>query len=88
VPVRDTVDERVTADVRNRTGRIIDSPAEAGGYPQLAAGMPPSDSDHDGMPDDWEKQKGLDLNDPADANNDVDGDGYTNIEQYLHSLLK
>ncbi len=88
VPVRDTVDERVTADVRNRTGRIIDSPAEVGGYPQLGAGTPPSDSDHDGMPDDWEKQKGLDLNDPADANNDVDGDGYTNIEQYLHSLSK
>jgi hypothetical protein len=87
-PVRDTVDERVIADVRNKTGRIIDSPADVGGYPPLAAGTAPSDSDHDGMPDDWEKQKNVDSNDPSDARNDPDGDGYTNIEQYLHSLLK
>ncbi len=87
-PVRDAVDERVIADVRNKTGRIIDSPAEAGDYPLLAAGTAPSDSDHDGMPDDWEKRKGLDSNDPSDANDDLDGGGYTNIEQYLHSLLK
>jgi pectate lyase len=86
MPIRDGVDARVAADVRNKTGRIIDSPAQVGGYPKLAAGTPPSDSDHDGMPDDWEKQKGLDLNSSADANNDLDGDGYTNIEQYLHSL--
>ena len=88
VPVRDTVDERVAADVRNRTGRIINSPAEVGGYPLLAVGTAPSDSDHDGMPDDWEKQKGLDPDNPSDARNDPDGDGYANIEQYLHSLLK
>jgi pectate lyase len=87
-PVRDAVDERVTADVRNKTGRIIDSPADVGGYPQLPAGTPPSDSDHDGMPDDWEKQKGLDPNDASDSRKDLDGDGYTNIEQYLHSLSK
>jgi pectate lyase len=88
MPVRDGVDERIVADVSNRSGRIIDSPTQVGGYPQLAAGTPPADSDHDGMPDDWEKQNGLDLNDPSDANNDLDGDGYTNIEHYLHALSK
>ncbi len=87
-PVRDAVDERVTTDVRNKAGRIIDSPAEVGGYPPLAAGTPPSDCDHDGMPDDWEEKKGLDPNDPSDAATDLEGDGYTNIEQYLRSLLK
>jgi len=86
MPVRDGVDARIAGDVRNKTGAIIDSPAQVGGYPQLAPGTPPSDSDHDSMPDDWEKQKGLDPNNSADANNDLDGDGYTNIEQYLHSL--
>ena len=30
----------------------------------------------------------LDPNDPSDSRNDSDGDGYTNIEQYLHSLSK
>ncbi len=87
IPARDGVDARIVADVRNKTGAIIDSPAQVGGYPQLVPGTPPSDSDHDGMPDDWEKQKGLDPNSSADANNDLDADGYTNIEQCLQSLL-
>lgn len=87
-PVRDRVDARVTTDVRNKTGAIIDSPAQVGGYPQLESAKPPTDSDHDGMPDDWEKLKGLDPNNPADANKDLDGNGYTNIEHYLHSLLR
>ena len=67
-------------------GKIIDSPADVGGYPQLTRGTPPVDSDHDGIPDDWERQEGLDFNDPTDASSDRDGDGYTNIEQYFHSL--
>ncbi|MBN2314269.1 MAG: hypothetical protein JXM79_10090 [Sedimentisphaerales bacterium] len=88
LPVRDSVDERVIADVKNKTGRIIDSPTDVGGYPQLAGGTPSDDSDRDGMPDDWESQKGLDLNDPIDSTGDRDGDGYTNIEEYLHSRSK
>lgn len=85
-PVRDSVDERIIADVKNKSGGIIDSPADVGGYPTLVRGTPPMDSDHDGMTDDWERQEGLDANDPTDANGDCDGDGYTNIEEYLHSL--
>lgn len=86
MPLRDGIDARIVADVKNKAGTIIDSPAQVGGYPQLAPGIPPLDSDHDGMPDAWEKQKGLDANDPAGSKDDLDGDGYTNIEQYLHSL--
>ena len=47
----------------------------------------PVDSDHDGIPDDWEKAHGLNPNDPADANKDLNGDGYTNLEKYLNSLV-
>src|ERR1035437_221619 len=47
----------------------------------------PADSDHDGMPDDWEKAHGLNPNDASDVNNDVNGDGYTNLEKYLNSLV-
>ncbi len=47
----------------------------------------PVDSDHDGMPDDWEKAHGLNPNDPSDANKDLNGDGYTNLEKYLNSLV-
>ncbi len=47
----------------------------------------PVDSDHDGIPDDWEKAHGLNPNDPNDANADANGDGYTNLEKYLNSLV-
>jgi pectate lyase len=86
-PKRDSVDSRVVASVRNRSGSIINSPDEAGGYPDYVEGNPPRDSDDDGMPDDWENKIGLDPRNPADANSDHDGDGYTNIEEYLHSLM-
>ncbi|HET7596863.1 MAG TPA: hypothetical protein VFK15_08015, partial [Burkholderiales bacterium] len=32
---RDAVDKRVISQVRNRTGNIIDSPSQVGGYPNL-----------------------------------------------------
>ena len=44
------------------------------------------DTDGDGMPDEWEKQYGLNPNDPADANGDINGDGYTNIEKYINGI--
>lgn len=45
------------------------------------------DSDHDGIPDAWEKAHGLNPSDPSDANQDLNGDGYTNLEKYLNSLV-
>lgn len=87
-PMRDAADRRVVAEVENKTGKIIDSPTEVGGYPKLAAGTAPVDADHDGMPDDWEQQHGLNPQDASDGNKDRDGDGYTNLEEYLHSLLR
>ena len=74
-------------EVKTRTGKIIDNPGQVGGYPRLSGGTAPLDSDHDGMPDDWESSAGLNPNDSSDGNKDKDGDGYTNIEEYLHSLL-
>ena len=45
------------------------------------------DTDHDGMPDEWEKAHGLNPGDAADGNQDMTGDGYTNLEKYLNSLV-
>ncbi|HSV41704.1 MAG TPA: hypothetical protein VLI04_23260 [Nocardioidaceae bacterium] len=85
-PCRDDVDARLVAEVVNGTGKLIDDPAEVGGYPELPAVAPPADGDSDGMPDEFELAHGTD---PAieDAGGDVDGNGYTNIEDWFNGLV-
>jgi hypothetical protein len=85
-PIRDIVDKRVVDSVVKKTGDIINHIDEVGGYPILKSGTPPLDSDHDGMPDKWELAVGLNPNDANDARGDRDGDGYTNIEEYINWL--
>ena len=91
-PSADAVDQRVIADVHQVRGEgaVRESnrvhytdPAEVGGYPMIDAGIPYADADHDGMPDAWERANGFDPQDPSDASGDKDGDGYTNLEEFL-----
>ncbi len=84
-PVRDSVDTRVVADFAAGTGDIIDNVTFPDDFPVFATPTPPVDSDNDGMPDDWENSQGLN-NTLDDSAQDQDGDGYTNIEEYLHHL--
>jgi hypothetical protein len=65
-------------DVKDATG----SPNSP--WPAYRSVAPPMDSDHDGMPDDWERRAGLNPNDASDGNGDRDGNGYTNLEEYLN----
>ncbi len=67
-----------------KLGIIVD-PAQMGGYPEYK-GEPRQDTDGDGMPDEWEKANGLNPNDPSDANGDINGDGYTNIEKWINGI--
>jgi pectate lyase len=84
-PRRDAVDARVVREVEARTGRVIDSQNEVGGWPSYGSGPAPPDADGDGVPDDWERAHRLDPADPGDAPR-AGRDGYTNLEAYLNEL--
>ena len=63
---------------------MIDTQDQVGGWPMLKSLQAPADTDRDGLPDDWESAHGLDPANPADRNADRNGDGYTNLEEYLN----
>lgn len=89
-PVRDKVDSDIIDDVLNGTAKygnngIIDNPSDVGGWPVLKSEPAPKDTDHDGMPDDWEDKNGLDKLNPDDRNN-ISSDRYTMLEIYLNSI--
>jgi pectate lyase len=96
LPKRDSVDSRIIQEVKSGTATyggirgagsgIIDSQTQVGGWPVLRSAPAPPDSDHDGMPDEWEIENGLNPADPVDRNGDRNGDGYTNLENYLNEL--
>ncbi|XOV91375.1 MAG: polysaccharide lyase family 1 protein [Bacteroidota bacterium] len=73
------------ADSSKKTG-IIDSQNDVGGWPELKSSPAPKDSDHDGMPDQWEEDNDLNPEDPSDRNN-IGKEGYTMLEQYLNSII-
>ncbi len=88
LPKRDAVDARIAEQVRSGGGRIIDSQKAVGGWPEYRQSPAPADTDQDGIPDEWELAKGLDPKDQADGAKDRDGDGYTNLEEYLNGLAR
>ncbi|MCX5633026.1 MAG: hypothetical protein NTW93_05065 [Phycisphaerae bacterium] len=87
LPLRDSVDTRIVNEVVNGTGQIIDTQGQVGGWPTLNSTPAPTDTDQDGMPDNWETANGLNLNNAADRNNYTLSTDYTNLEVYLNSLI-
>jgi pectate lyase len=91
-PNRDSIDARIIDEVRTGTAKygkngIITTPKDVGGWPELKSKPAPADTDEDGMPDEWEQAHGLNPNDAADGTKDRDGDGYTNVEEYINGLV-
>jgi hypothetical protein len=85
VPFLDPVDEQMIDDVNAERGGMINDESEVGGWPTLPAEEPPADEDSDGMPDTWEASHDLDPRTDESAD-DPDGDGYTNVEEYVNDL--
>lgn len=99
---RDAVDERIVNEVRegitHYTGGntpsgdktypgIIDRVSDVGGWPAYATGTKLVDTDNDGMPDAWEKEKGLDSKKDDSAKYNLSRE-YTNLEVYMNSLVE
>ncbi len=94
---RDTLDQRIMLNVKDRTGGLIDV---QGNYPHgteyektitawpvLKSAAPPPDTDKDGIPDEWESKHRMNPNDAADAAKNTIDKNYTNIEVYLNDLI-
>lgn len=81
---RDSVDSMLISDYREGTESAYGYPTESSGFvfPEIPSNEPYPDRDGDGMPDAWESANGFDP-DLADDADDADGDGYTNLEEFL-----
>lgn len=60
--------------------------ADWSAWPDLQSGTALTDTDGDGMPDEWETAHGLNPNNIDDGKAVADN-GYTNIENYINSLV-
>lgn len=90
IPIRDRHDNRLIKELKSigTSGQLIsdENASPMYGIGILDSGFHPIDSDQDGMPDYWE-QSIAGLNPSADDHNgDADGNGYTNLEDYLNFL--
>ena len=87
--VRDSHDKRILEQLTSlgKKGSFIANEDNVGGIGTVANGPRPTDTDNDGMPDEWEIANNLDPN-RNDANDYTLGGGYTNIEHYVNSLAQ
>ena len=88
---RDHVEKRIVEETRDNTYTytgsksnkkgIIDTEADAEGFYPYTEVAPLTDTDRDGMPDEWETANGCDQQTPD--NNVLHESGYTMLEMYL-----
>lgn len=100
VPMLDEHDRRVIEETRTGTTTyrgsksglpgLPDTQEDVGSWENYPEVHRPADwdTDGDGLPGEWETEHGLNPNDPADGLLDSDGDGYTNLEDYLNWLAE
>ena len=94
---RDAYDQRIVDETQQgiyhyegshgSTNGMIDQPSDVGGWDEYQSDIAPIDTDSDGMPDEWEKQHGLNPNDASDGAVYSLSTDYTNLEVYLNGLV-
>ena len=62
------------------------APSDWSAWPTLVSADAPTDTDQDGIPDEWETANGLDPNNKNDYKN-LNDEGYTMLEVYMNSLV-
>lgn len=84
IPGTSTPRRYLTAQSYTKYG--INDPLDTNGWPILDPGTPFTDSDHDGMADTWETNNfgNLSRGSSANSSGDFDGDGYTDLEEFLN----
>lgn len=85
LPQRDDVDKRIIKDIKDGTGQLINDPPTGDSMLNYAESQL-ADNDHDGMLDAWEMShfNTLDRGSATDSSSDCDGDGYTDLEEFLN----
>ena len=100
--LRTKIDRQCVDDVKNGTGSCSGTDAFSSSesaltkyniqcgvkyeYPSAVLKKTITDSDNDGMADDWEIARGLNPSDSSDYKGDYCGQGYMNIEYYINDL--
>ncbi|MBD3590502.1 pectate lyase [Bacteroides sp. GM023] len=94
---RDAVDQRIVEETRKgtytyegshgSTNGMVDQPSDVGGWPEYKSEPALTDTDGDGIPDEWEKKHNLNPNDPSDGAKYTLSPEYTNLEMYMNSLV-
>ena len=87
-PARDGVDARVIFEYETGTGEVGVGNNHRRDFSEYVDSAHPDsyDTDKDGIEDSWEIAYGLNPNDASDSLGDLDGDGYTNIEEFINAL--
>lgn len=83
---RDRYDRQVVEEVRTRTGRLVDSHEEVGGLPLFRPALASRDTNGNGIPDWWQIKYGIAPEAEFDGASDLNGSGYTNLEEYLNGM--
>lgn len=86
----DSIDTQIIVNLNTGVGSIICGTGPAPNctdgvdftYPTMNSGTAYTDADADGMADTWETTHGVD-----DGTADPDGDGYTNLEEFLNGTV-
>jgi pectate lyase len=83
LPIRDQVDRRAVSTWLSRTGKIIQSQKDEGGFPEYLYYPRVTDMNKNGVCDEWETKYG--ITNSINFSQDIDFDGFTNIEEYINN---